>query len=72
MEKLKPVSAGDAERIGQLLLEALASSGYLKPGSDASTRDKVRQLVRRLNIPADDAQTWLGIFRQILWKLRDG
>ena len=72
VEKLKPVSAGDAERIGQLLLEALAASGYLKPGSGASTRDKVRQLVRRLNMPAHDAQTWLGIFRQILWKLRDG
>jgi hypothetical protein len=28
-------------------------------------------LIRRLGMPANDAETWLGIFRQILWKLKE-
>jgi hypothetical protein len=29
-------------------------------------------LVRRLKLPARDAVVWLGILRQILWKMRSG
>jgi hypothetical protein len=32
----------------------------------------MRRLVRRLNLPVRDAVVWLGILRQILWKLRSG
>jgi len=48
----------------------LRSSGYVKPRSAASTEEKVRRLVRRLNLPAGDAEVWLGMLRQIVWKLR--
>ncbi len=64
-------SAGDAERFTNMLLEALRASGYVKPGADASTEEKVRRLVRRLNLQADDAEVWLGMMRKILHKLRD-
>ena len=30
----------------------------------------LRRLVRRLNLPARDAEVWLGMLRQIVWKLR--
>ncbi len=63
-------TAVEAERITSGLLAALRASGYLKPGAAASGEDKVRRLVRRLRLESDDAEVWLGMLRQILWKLR--
>ena len=62
-------SAEDFERITSLLLKALEQSGYLNPSTAESSELKVRRLVRRLGLTAADADTWLGIFRQILWKI---
>ncbi|MBV8820561.1 MAG: RNA methyltransferase [Acidobacteriaceae bacterium] len=56
----------DMDRLTSLLLDVLERSGYIH---SASTIEKTRRLVRRLNIPAHDAEVWLGIFRQVLWKL---
>lgn len=64
-------AAGDVERFTSMLLEALRFSGYVKPGADGSTEEKMRRLVRRLNLQADDAEVWLGMMRKILHKLRD-
>ena len=72
-----PATAGDLERLTQLLLDALRHSGYLKgaPGSSmkrrsaAPTEEKIRRLVRRLHLSAADADLTLGILRQIFWKL---
>lgn len=61
-------AAADLERITAMLLDALRLSGYLKSGTAAE--DKVRRLVRHLNLPAADVPHWLGMLRQILWKLR--
>jgi TrmH family RNA methyltransferase len=65
-----PSSADDYERLTTLLLDALARSGYVNERTSRSTELKIRRLVRRLSIPAGDAEKWLGIFRQILWKLK--
>jgi TrmH family RNA methyltransferase len=69
-EKIKPAEAGEVERLTTMLLEALRASGYVNPRTEGSTEEKVRRLVRRLNIPARDMEVWFGILRQILWKLR--
>jgi TrmH family RNA methyltransferase len=69
-EPIKPAAAGDIDRLTALLLESLEASGYTKPRTAKSTEEKVRRLVRRLNLPARDIEIWLGIFRQIQWKLR--
>ena len=71
-EKQKPATAGEVERITGMLLDALQSSGYLKPRSAAPTQEKVRRLVRRLNLSASDAEVWLGMLRQMVWKMRSG
>ena len=63
-------TAGEIERITELLFEVLHASGYVKPRTAASTEEKLRRLVRRLHLTADDAETWLGMLRQIAWKLR--
>ena len=69
-KKSQLATAGEVERITTTLLDALRASGYLNPASAAAAEDKVRRLVRRLNLPAGDAEVWLGMMRQILWKLR--
>lgn len=65
-------TAGDVERVTTSLLEALSISGYATPAALAATEEKVRRLVRRMNLTARDAELWLGMLRQILWKLRTG
>jgi tRNA/rRNA methyltransferase len=69
VSRSKRASAGDLERITAALFEALAKSGYVNPRTSASTEEKIRRLVRRLELPADDSEVWLGILRQILWKV---
>ena len=66
---LKAALAADTERFTEMLLEALRASGYVNPRTAASTEQKVRRLVRRLNLPARDTEVWLGMLKQILWKL---
>jgi TrmH family RNA methyltransferase len=68
----EPASAAEVERITTLLLEALRESGFLKRRVVADADQRIRRLVRRLHLQERDAVIWLGIFRQILWKLRDG
>lgn len=69
-EKFNPATAGDIDRVASLLLEALHASGSLKSRSAPRTEEKLRRLMRRHNLTADDAKFWLGMFRQIVWKLR--
>ena len=57
------------ERLTALLEEVLEHSGYVHAGVEGSTRMKIRRLVRRMDLNAHDAQVWLGMLRQILWKL---
>ncbi len=67
-EPAPEASASEYERLTALLLDVLARSGYVNELTAVSAELKIRRLVRRLRIPAADTETWLGIFRQILWK----
>ncbi len=69
-EKIHSAGAAENERITAMLLDALRESGYLNPVTEVSTEEKVRRLVRRLDIAQRDAPVLLGMLRQILWKLR--
>jgi tRNA/rRNA methyltransferase len=62
-------TAGDLERLTQLLLEAATISGFLSAQSLDSGEQKLRRLMRRLHPQAEDGEVLLGILRQILWKL---
>ena len=61
--------AGKVEMITQLLFSTLRSSGYVKPRLGAITEENVRRMVRRMQLDASDAEVWLGMLRQIAWKL---
>jgi TrmH family RNA methyltransferase len=69
--KTKAASAGEVERISKVLLESLHLSGYVNPISVTSTEERVRRMVRRLNLSSEDAELWLGMYRQMLWKMRN-
>lgn len=63
-------TADDIERITALLLEMLGRSGYINEVTAQSTEWKIRRLIRRTDWSASDAAVWLGMLRQIRWKLQ--
>jgi tRNA/rRNA methyltransferase len=77
-EKRVAAAATELERLTTTLFDTLYASGYVKtdpksktvPQSPALATEKIRRLVRRLDLSAADAELLLGILRQILWKLR--
>jgi TrmH family RNA methyltransferase len=69
-EKAKPAAAGELERITTMLLDALRASGYLERSSMAAKEEKIRRMVRRLKLSANDAEMWLGMLRQMAWKIK--
>ena len=68
-EKIRRAAAGETEQLTAMLLDALRQSGYVNILTEGSTEEKVRRLVRRLDIAARDAPVLMGMLRQILWKL---
>jgi len=65
----RPADAAHLERITEFLETILDRSGYVHARVEGSTRMKIRRLVRRLQLNAHDSEVWLGMLRQILWKL---
>jgi tRNA/rRNA methyltransferase len=61
-------TSGNVERLTLVLLEVLRTSGFVKPRTVAA-EEKLRRLVRRLALNANDAEVLLGMMRQIAWKL---
>jgi TrmH family RNA methyltransferase len=68
-ERIRPAGSAATEQITGRLVEALDRSGYVNPVTAGSTEEKVRRLVRRLQVSSRDATVLLGMLRQILWKL---
>jgi tRNA/rRNA methyltransferase len=64
----KSAASREVERLTQMLLEVLHTSGYVKPRAVAA-EEKLRRLVRRLDLNAADTAVLLGMLRQIAWKV---
>jgi TrmH family RNA methyltransferase len=58
----------EVERLTQVLLGVLCESGYIKPQAVAAD-EKLRRLVRRLKLNSNDAEVFLGMLRQVAWKI---
>ena len=67
--KKRQARAEEVERITTLLLEALRISGYVQPRTTEAAEEKLRRLIRRLQIEQPDAAILQGMLRQINWKL---
>jgi TrmH family RNA methyltransferase len=69
-EKIRRAGAGENEQITALLTEVLRESGYINPVTAASTEEKIRRLIRRLDVGDRDVPVLLGMLRQLLWKVK--
>lgn len=70
-ESQPAAQAEDLERVTQLLVEMLTSIGYARRRPAAADEGEVRRMVRRLNLNQSDARRWIGILRQLLWKISE-
>jgi TrmH family RNA methyltransferase len=61
-------TAADRERLVGVLAEALMAS---EPGREADVA-RLRRMVQHMELTGEDAHAWLGLFRQMLWKLKNG
>jgi len=68
-ERPRHAEAGDLERMTELLFDAARQSGYVKPRTSEVTKEKLRRMVRRLQMAPEDSVLWLGLLRQIDWAL---
>jgi len=68
-ERIRRATAEEAEQITSMLLETLRRSGYINPVTAGSTEEKLRRLVRRLDVAGRDVPVLMGMLRQILWKI---
>jgi len=64
-------SAGDLERLTALLTEVLDRTGYIRRHPANCDPAQIRRLTRRMGLEPSDAPVWMGVLRQILWKLDD-
>jgi tRNA/rRNA methyltransferase len=62
--------AAETERLTQVLLEALCISGYVPALGEAAAEEKIRRMLLRMSLEEGDAEVWLGMMRQILWKTK--
>ena len=65
-------TGGDIERIIELLADVLSTSSYMLPQRAAATEQRIRRMVRRLKLSAQDVEAWLGILRHLQWQMRSG
>lgn len=63
----KLANAGMLEEMTARLYEVLELSGYVHT---ENVIEKLRRLVRRMHLREHDAVMWLGILRQMLWRLK--
>jgi tRNA/rRNA methyltransferase len=62
-----PATSADRERLIQLLLDVLTTTGYTRRFPANATEPNLRQLVLQLGATHHQCETWMGILRQILW-----
>jgi TrmH family RNA methyltransferase len=62
--------AGEVERLTALLTEVLEKTGYTKRHPANCDEAQIRRLVLRMDVTANDAPVWMGILRQVLWKMQ--
>ncbi len=65
----EPADAATLERLTLLLTEVLETTEYPRRHPGRSDPATVRRLVLRMGADAQDAEIWMGILRQMLWKL---
>jgi tRNA/rRNA methyltransferase len=63
-------AAGEVERLTALLNDVLKQTGYTRRHPANSDESQIRRLVLRMGLAASDVPVWMGILRQVLWRVR--
>ncbi len=66
------VTAGEVERLTVLLTEVLTETGYTKRHPANCDEEQIRRLVLRMGTAGNDVPVWMGVLRQVLWRIRGG
>lgn len=66
-ESTRPL-ASELERVTTLLGEALQLSGYAV--DTEASHQRLRHMIYRLSLSRADVETWQGMLRQIVWKVK--
>jgi TrmH family RNA methyltransferase len=61
--------ASEVERLTVLLTEVLEKTGYTKRHPANCDEAQIRRLAVRMGVSTSDAPVWMGILRQMLWKM---
>ena len=65
-----PANLQSLLRLAEVMHETLACSGYYSEAAAASAEEQLRRLLLRMEPSEPDSEILIGMFRQILWKLR--
>jgi TrmH family RNA methyltransferase len=57
------------EMITEVMLKVLQKSGYVAPRGQLLAEEKLRRMLRRFELEANDAEVFLGMMRKIAWKV---
>jgi len=68
-EKFDHAASAQLARVERMLSELLLESGYVKPRTEKVAEQKLRQMLRRLQLSESDAELLQGMLRQIGWKV---
>ena len=68
--ELATAEAGEVERLTMLLTEVLEKTEYVRRHPSNCDEAQIRRLVLRMGLAANDVPVWMGVLRQVLWKLR--
>jgi tRNA/rRNA methyltransferase len=68
--ELTAAPSGRLELLAGVVEETMRAAGYSPRTMQAANRHDLRLLLRRLGLPERDLRRILGLFRQILWRLR--
>ena len=60
----------ELERLMVLLSEVLEGTGYTKRHPSNCDEAQIRRLVLRMGNAGEDVAVWMGVLRQVLWKVR--
>jgi tRNA/rRNA methyltransferase len=67
---LQAADAADVERVMGLLYEVLEETEYTRRHAASASMEQVRRRLHRMRLEAQDVPVWMGIMRQVLWKIR--
>jgi tRNA/rRNA methyltransferase len=67
---LAGAEAREMERLTGLLTEVLEETGYTKRHPANCDEGQIRRLLLRMKVAASDVPVWMGVLRQILWRVR--